>query len=847
MNRTETNFYFEIIEDDTVKVRGTEILNELSWTHELMTYPSLDMDLPIEYAKYIKGREEIKIHVNGKLFWGIIMGIELDKAEEIAHLTIYHVVFEWTYRQIAVNNAIKDGKLNIVYKGDKTVTDEKNGEAITASDFSMTAEDFNSASMEKLVEMAHAKAWNITNGEPVKIVKVTDVGKITKTTSTADTIISSSGTGKAKNVSSKVQSYEKLIIKYCKKYKILPYVELVKAIMQQESGGSGGDPMQAAEGPANTKYPHSPNGITDPEYSIRCGVKDLKACLIAAKCTGPTDDKGLHLALQGYNYDIAYTKWAMKNYGKWTQSNADYWQDHYLSGGGDRLYTQHVLQYYSYNPTSGSVTTAIAKGEKIIEYAKTFLGVPYVWGAESRSSTDCSGLVWQVYHHFGLMGTRMDSLAMRSVGTAVSRKNAMPGDIICYPGHVALYMGRGKRIHAQPSTGVHIDSNPWGANVLTIRRLVNNTNGSGWGKLTADMLVETQASTEASEYEVTFYTAKGTKVTVTCSINETYDSDGTLADPSVIDNIGDIYHDFNFAYPGWEIDFQDDSGSRMIDYVYSRQNKLEALTKTMELTHDLFWRVGFTGEKKIEIGKFGKKKPYIFSVKPSGKTNIRILSEPKVEYDFENVANVATVYSEKSDSGSSSMTLREVYNDPDLQVDGFPVVILRTNSNNERDWTKYVNQYPKMANNTETEFAVIDEVSVALESGKLVETTFAFNDLAPFALESKKITDKDRIKAATTAYERVIRKLKDLRRSYTYPMETEEIPVDINVGDRVRLLYDNDLWKMAKCSNYYEKILKLDDWFYVQSVTYNIDQYGLEVDEVTLTKYLIIEREENAV
>ena len=65
-----------------------------------------------------------------------------------------------------------------------------------------------------------------------------------------------------------------------------------------------------------------------------------------------------------------------------------------------------------------------------------------------------------------------------------------------------------------------------------------------------------------------------------------------LDDPSVVDQIGDIYNDANFAYPGWQIDFQDDSDSQMIDYVYSRQNKLEALTQTMELTENLWWRVG---------------------------------------------------------------------------------------------------------------------------------------------------------------------------------------------------------------------------------------------------------------
>lgn len=839
MNRTETNFHFEIIRDEKVLVRGTKILSELSWSHELMTFPTLDMTLPIEYSEYIKGREEIKIFVNGKCFWGIIIDVNLNKAEETMDITVNHAVFEWTYRQISVNHAIKDGKLNVVYKGDKVA--KANGEAITASDFSMTAENFNDASMEKLIEAAHAKAWNPTNGDVVKITKVTDVGKATTTTNVSGVAYSTSGTGKAKGLSSKVKSYRKLITKYAKKYGIPQYVELLLAIMQQESGGSGGDPMQASEGAGNTKYSHNPNSITDPEYSIAAGVREFRSCLKKAKCKGPTDDAGIHLALQGYNYGPGYITWALKHYGKWTQANANEFSDNHGGSYGDKQYCNHVLRYYSYNPKSSDSNSLIAKGEKVIEYAKQFVGTPYVWSGESLTGgCDCSGFVMKVYEHFGI-SLPHQSQQMLSHGVEVSRKNAMPGDLIIYPGHVALYMGRGKRIHQTPPR-LKIDSNPWGAHVNGIRRVLTGTNGKGWGDLSAVPIV-TQSSTEASEYEVTFYTDKGTKITVTCNIVDDADS-GTVTDPSIIDNIGDIYHDYNFAYPGWEIDFQDDSEDRMIDYVYSRQNKLEAFTKTMELTPDLFWRVGFTAEKKIEVGKFGKHKKYILSLKPSGKTNIRILTEPTVDYNFENVANVATVYSEKSDSGMSSMTLREVYNDPDLQDENFPVVILRANSNPERDYTKYVTQYPKLAPNNELEFAVIDTVSVALESGHLTETTFAFNDLAPFSLDGKKVSDKDRVKAAKTAYAAAIRKLKDLRRSYEYPLTCEELPADINVGDKVRLLYDNDLWKLTECSNYYKKILQMDDWFYVQSITYNIDKNGLETNDIVLTKYIHIDREE---
>ena len=352
--------------------------------------------------------------------------------------------------------------------------------------------------------------------------------------------------------------------------------------------------------------------------------------------------------------------------------------------------------------------------------------------------------------------------------------------------------------------------------------------------------------TEAATYKVTFATAKGTSVSVDVSIEEKVTpSYGTIDDPAVIDKLEDIYNDKNFAYPGWEIEFRDGSGARMIDYVYSRQNKLDALTETMELTDDLWWRVGLWNEKKIQIGKFGDVKPYTLSTKPSGATNIKIIEEPTIDYDFENVINVATVYSDKSDGGMSSLTLREVYQDPTLQKEGFPVVILHANVNNERDYRMYTDQYPKLAPNNEIEYAIIDEASVALEQGTIIEGTYAFNDLSPFQIEGEGITDDKRIKAAKTVYEATIKKLIQARRSYDVHVVTEPIPCDLEVGDKIRFLYDNNLWKMDACSSYWKKVLSYNDLFYVTAITYNYDEYGNLTNELTLTKWLKIERETN--
>jgi len=111
-----------------------------------------------------------------------------------------------------------------------------------------------------------------------------------------------SGSNAYTPVSAEVEAYEPLIQKYAKQYGIPEYVELIKAVMMQESGGRGLDPMQAAEGSFNTRYPHEPNGIKDPEYSIECGVQELKVALISAEVEKPIDMEHIKLALQGDNF-----------------------------------------------------------------------------------------------------------------------------------------------------------------------------------------------------------------------------------------------------------------------------------------------------------------------------------------------------------------------------------------------------------------------------------------------------------------------------------------------------------------------------------------------------------------
>lgn len=513
--------FFEIYRQGKLIKRGTKSLSDLSWSNELMFAPNTSMVLPIDYLPYINGREEIKIFINDKCFWGIIKDVTVDKVNETIDISIEHVITEWEYRQVSVNRAVSREMLNVIYKGAKNAT--KGGQSITANDFNISLTQL-PLTNKQILAKARAYAWDANNGDKIDI---------------------------------------------------------------------------------------------------------------------------------------------------------------------------------------------------------------------------------------------------------------------------------------------------------TVTGTIGSTKG---------------------DYELTLSTKGGASVKIKVTVTDKPKDESGASDPEIIDKITDIYNDTSFVYPGWVVDIEDDEEATMIDYVYSRQSKLEALTKTCELTPDLFWRVGFTNEKVVEIGSFGTLKPYIISAKPSGNSNIHILTEPTIDYDFDDVINVASVYGDKSDSGMSSVTLRDIYMNENLQFKGFPVVILREAVNNERDYSPYI-QYPKLASNNYDEYAVIDEESVALEGGVLIEGTFNYNDLSAFSTDDKIVTDADRVAAAKAVYHSSIRKLKQARRSYDIEVVTEEIPTDLTVGDKVRFIYDNSLWVMEECSSYWEKILAYDDEFYITKIEYNFDRNGVETNVLTLTKWLKIDRD----
>lgn len=116
-------------------------------------------------------------------------------------------------------------------------------------------------------------------------------------------------------------------------------------------------------------------------------------------------------------------------------------------------------------PVSGS-------GSSVVDYACQFIGNPYVWGGTSLTNgADCSGFVMSVYAHFGV-SLPHSSAAMQGCGTGVSYSDAAPGDLICYSGHVAIYMGGGRIVHAQSAaTGITTSSATY-RTIIAVRRVI---------------------------------------------------------------------------------------------------------------------------------------------------------------------------------------------------------------------------------------------------------------------------------------------------------------------------------------------------------------------------------------
>ena len=162
-----------------------------------------------------------------------------------------------------------------------------------------------------------------------------------------------------------------------------------------------------------------------------------------------------------------------------SDGSSDYEYDEY----GNVIDTDNTVDYNSDASSSGSssdsssdsssASSSSGSGSSVVSYATQFVGNPYVWGGTSLTSgADCSGFVQSVYANFGVSLPRT-SYEQQNAGYEVSYADAQPGDLICYGGHVAIYMGNGQIVHASNARdGIKVSDNAAYRTIASVRRLV---------------------------------------------------------------------------------------------------------------------------------------------------------------------------------------------------------------------------------------------------------------------------------------------------------------------------------------------------------------------------------------
>lgn len=239
------------------------------------------------------------------------------------------------------------------------------------------------------------------------------------------------------------------------KHKNKSYTDLMLAMIDTLSKGKPdkNDPCEV------TTYinPSLDRETMTPEQSIRTLFAKFSLCEGAyqGEASIYQNDNALQVAVQGVITDTTY----VATHAKYTEENAQAYilehKEEYPKAYAS--FAKDVTSKYSVIYVGGKYngTGNPAVGQMILEEAKKYIGTPYLWGGTTKSGIDCSGLTMKAHEAVGISLNRTSDMQGRNGKEIKSMKEALPGDLVCYSGHVAIYAGDGMMVHS-PKPGDHV-------------------------------------------------------------------------------------------------------------------------------------------------------------------------------------------------------------------------------------------------------------------------------------------------------------------------------------------------------------------------------------------------------
>lgn len=268
-----------------------------------------------------------------------------------------------------------------------------------------------------------------------------------------------------------------------------------------------------------------------------------------------------------------------------------------------------------------------------------------------------------------------------------------------------------------------------------------------------------------------------------------------------------------FRHKDWTYELDDKASKTKITYLCSNQSIEQILTDICQLTDDIFWRVSLTKPRTIEIGTFCKDSKHIIQSRNVLGDSLQMID------DYQDLVNYAIYMTDKSDSGTTALTLRDVYNKKELINKDFPIILTGSEINTERNYN-----YPDLivfGANNKNDYAVMDKKGIELEQGHIFESSFTANDIQTVAKDNKELTDEERLAASKQLYAKAIRKLKHSRRKTGYTFSVDYLPKEINVGDQVTIEFINKILNQSECSKATYKLLA-NGKLYISNITKQI-------------------------